>query len=389
MTRTFFLMLLLGMTVSFAHPQICELKGADRLEAWQLAKFDVVFSEHLEMQPTVLTWKLFYEKEEKIGEFLYSTTQHPHHNRFRPKLEGTYVLQVFGTDVTTPLATKEIVTLPHGGYLKQLATGSECVQELGFVDWTENIDEARKKALATQSPILLAYYVGCDVSAGLSQQFKNPEFLKWSDQLVCVPVILGGKQDRTGSLYEVPTGLSSVLLNSEEIFLGMHFRPEIDDYQKIIPAAIQKNKELLEKTKDRLAKINTLGEQEQIYPLMELAYFYQKGKAYTSAVALYETAFSLLQEYPENALLNNVVENLLFIHITLNSPDDVIVVAESVEAKTPYMLFALGAAYALKAETNKELFSSSAKNYFERLKQTAPNSPLIETAQKFMDKLEH
>ncbi len=391
--RLFALCFSLTLALCFAEPVLhYKLEGTTTLEGWELAKFQVYLTndDGKEVSEGLLIWKLFYKDTNKTSELLYTQTKYPHYNCFRPKEEGLYSLQVFSGNSEVPIAFEIIQTYPHTGQLKRLATGSACEQELGFVDWINTIREALDYASQEHRLVLIAYFVGCDTSGGLSRTlFKNPEFLKMTEEILCVPIILGGPTDDTGSLYQVATGLSFVLLNSEGVFLGAYFRPELDAFKKMLPDGEKKNKELLKKCRQRKKKIQQLIGTERIYPLAELARFYQEGQSYEQATYYYQQALDLIPANVENPARKIIVENLLFIYITMNNPERIILLAEPLEPKTPYMLFSLGAAYALKAESGKDVLAcQQAKAYFDQLKQIPEGAILLESAKKFLEKLE-
>lgn len=202
-------------------------------------------------------------------------------------------------------------------------------------------------------------------------------FLGITKNLVCVPFILGAPGEKTGDLYLVESGLSFVLLNSEGMYLGTHFRPALDDLKKAIETSISKNKELLDKAQALKKKLKKLSGGKQIDWLASMAYYYLQGKAYSEAIRYYQEALKFLESSPNESQKIDIINRLLGVYITLQESDKILELASPLEPKGDYILMSLGMAHHIKFLKGDKNAISSAKKFFEQMLTEYPQSNLV------------
>lgn len=361
-------------------------------EAWKLTQVQLSFkkSSGEEILSEQLDWKLFFNGKDQSDELLYEQTSRPHKNCFRLKEAGNVTIQVFLAETNLLLEEYSFPIQPaKSDYLKRLATGSVAYQELGYVDWIEDWDTARKVAKERECIIVAAYFVGCGVSGGSARRtFLDPRFIQMSQKVVCVPVILGGPEDNTSHFYQVQSGLSFVLLNAEGIYLGTYFRPSPDRILGAIERASARNIELLNACETQRDIIEFYPPVDQIYALIEFGYYYHEQQAYEAAEEIYLQVLKHLGEYPNKRLKKYTLAALSYVYIALNRPDSVIQLVEESSAKSDLLLFALGWAYAKKAEGGSPMYQEQAQLYYEEIQASSPNATVLKTFEKLLKKLE-
>ncbi|MEK7486864.1 MAG: hypothetical protein AABZ60_21275 [Planctomycetota bacterium] len=138
------------------------LEGADEVQAWKLAKIKAIVKNNKgeESPPEKLRWKLLLQGKDQSQELFTSETSKIHENSFRPKKTESFTVQIFLEGQEKPLAEKNVNVSTYSGILKDLATKGSCSQELGFVDWVEDLKTAQALATEKQTLILLAYFTG-------------------------------------------------------------------------------------------------------------------------------------------------------------------------------------------------------------------------------------
>lgn len=393
MYRYILLVVLCLVGTTFADQPTCSFKGETSVKAWNLAQFEITFSE-LEgksLPASTLFWKLFYQGKEQSDALLHRKTQGSHKNSFLPKNEGTFVLKVFSEDEKTLLLEKEVQVSAWHNVLERVSTLGPAFPDLGHVDWVETLADAKKIAFEQKKPMLLAFFTCCVASERPSKQiFKNEEFLSRANNFVVVPIMLGTNEKLTEALYLVRSGLSFVTVNADGIFIEYLFRPSLDEVLPMMDKALEENKK----------KLATAGELRQqvekaksdVYrghALFQLGNFYKQGKAYDQAQICLEESLALLENSYDQKMKAYVTDILLDLYMNQAKADQVIQIVEKQEGERDYYLMCLGMAYYIKRETDsdKKAVLEKSKGYFTELLSKYPKSMYVSFSKGMLQKI--
>ncbi|MEK7483364.1 MAG: outer membrane protein assembly factor BamD [Planctomycetota bacterium] len=391
--RYLFLLCLILQILLAQEASFCAIEGESALKAWTLANYQVSFVDK-EGNPVAmdhLRWKLFSQGKDLSTELRYRETDATHQNSFRPTTEGVFTLEVFQKEDNTPFVKKEIQVTSSHDALEIIATRGPAHPDLGYVKWVEDLSTAKKIAAEKKVPLLLGFFTCCVASERIANfAFRDPEFLALAEQYVVVPMPLGNpKEQWTEDLYQVLSGLSFVVVNSEGIYIDYIYRPSMDKILDTLKKGLEANQTLLEKAEKIKKELSRIPDDspKKIQALFQAGCFYRNGKSYAYTQDYFEQALAMLARFPNPEFESYLLTQILDLYIRQAAANKVIQLIKERSLENDYALMCLGMAYYIKRTEEPQTALEKSKGYFEALLAQYPNSTYTTFSQEMIKEI--